>query len=159
VRQLFDFPEEASGLFVTGTSMANLMAVLVARHAKLGPDARRSGIGPAGSQLRAYASRAAHGCVSQAMDLAGIGIDSLRLIPVDANFRMDIPALRAAIARDRQEGHAPFLVVGSAGTVDAGAVDDLDAIAALCREKKCGSMWMAPMGLWGCCLPRLRRAS
>ena len=146
VRQLFDFPEEASGLFVTGTSMANLMAVLVARHAKLGPDARRSGIGPAGSQLRAYASRAAHGCVSQAMDLAGFGMDSLRLIPVDANFRMDIPALRAAIIRDRQEGHAPFLVVGSAGTVDAGAVDDLDAIAALCREEK---LWFHVDGAYG----------
>ena len=146
VRQLFDFPEEASGLFVTGTSMANLMAILVARHAMLGPDARRSGIGLAGSQLRAYASRAAHGCVPQAMDLAGFGIDSLRLTDVDADFRMNIPALRAAIARDRQEGHAPFLVVASAGTVDAGAVDDLDAIAALCREEK---LWFHVDGAYG----------
>jgi aromatic-L-amino-acid decarboxylase len=146
MRQLFDFPEEASGLFVTGTSMANLMAVLVARHAKLGPDVRRSGIGAAGSQLRAYASRAAHGCVSQAIDLAGFGIDSLHLTDVDADFRMDVPALQAAITRDRQEGHAPFLVVGSAGTVDAGAVDDLDAIAALCREEK---LWFHVDGAYG----------
>jgi aromatic-L-amino-acid decarboxylase len=146
VRELFEFPEGASGLFVTGTSMANLLAVLVARRARLGPEARRSGIGEAGSQLRAYASCAAHGCVSQAMDLAGFGVDSLRLIPVDANFRMDIPALRAAITRDRQEGHTPFLVVGSAGTVDAGAIDDLDAIAALCRQE---GLWFHIDGAYG----------
>src|SRR6202000_1720283 len=92
-RAMFAFPPEASGIFVTGTSMANLMAVLVARSAKLGPDVRRSGIGAAGGQLRAYASRAAHGCVPQAMDLAGLGTSNLRMIAVDEQFRMDIPAL------------------------------------------------------------------
>src|SRR6201986_743919 len=98
--------------------MPNLMAVLVARSAKLGSEVRRSGIGTAGGQLRAYASRAAHGCVPQAMDLAGLGASSLRMIAVDEQFRMDIPALRAAIQRDREAGLGPFLVAGSAGTVD-----------------------------------------
>ena len=74
-RQLFGFPQEASGIFVTGTSMANLMAVLVARTAMLGQDARQRGIGNEGALLTAYASTAAHGCVKQAMDLAGFGGD------------------------------------------------------------------------------------
>ena len=146
MRELFEFPAEASGLFVTGTSMANLLAVLVARHAKLGPEVRQAGIGGSGEGLRAYASLAAHGCVIQAMDLAGFGTASLRRIEVDAKFRMDVPALRAAIARDREEGLTPFLVVGSAGTVDAGAIDELDAIAALCREE---GLWFHIDGAYG----------
>ena len=71
---MFGFPDEASGIFVTGTSMANLMAVLVARTAMLGQDARRRGIGNEGALLTAYASTAAHGCVKQAMDLGGFAI-------------------------------------------------------------------------------------
>src|ERR1700678_2605523 len=82
-RAMFGFPEEASGIFVTGTSMANLMAVLVARTASLGPIARRCGIGNDGALLTAYTSTAVHGCVSKAMDLAGFGTDALRCIKTD----------------------------------------------------------------------------
>src|ERR1700754_2901496 len=62
-RTLFGFPQGASGVFVTGTSMANLMAVWVARTAALGPSARASGVGAEGALLTAYTSKAAHGCV------------------------------------------------------------------------------------------------
>jgi aromatic-L-amino-acid decarboxylase len=144
VRRLFGFPDSASGLFVTGTSMANLLAVLVARTAQLGTAVRRDGIGLAG--LRAYASSAAHGCVAQAMDLAGFGSDALRLVPVDDSSRMDIAALRVQIAQDRAAGLQPFLVVGSAGTVDVGAVDDLRAIAGLCRAQE---LWFHIDGAYG----------
>jgi glutamate/tyrosine decarboxylase-like PLP-dependent enzyme len=146
MREIFEFPAEASGLFVTGTSMANLLAVLVARTARLGQQARQEGIGEAGQLVRAYASQAVHGCVSQAMDLAGFGRSGLCLIGTDENFRLDVRELRAAIARDRQQGLKPFLVIGSAGTVDAGAIDDLDAIAALCREEE---LWFHIDGAYG----------
>src|SRR6202000_3248211 len=66
-RQMFGFPEGASGIFVTGTSMANLLAVLVARTAALGQAARQHGIGDEGALLTAYTSKAAHGCISKAM--------------------------------------------------------------------------------------------
>src|SRR6202012_223727 len=79
-RSMFGFPEGASGIFVTGTSMANLMAVLVARTAALGKQARRHGIGDQGARLTAYTSKAAHGCISKAMDIAGLGSDALRCI-------------------------------------------------------------------------------
>ncbi|TGN85549.1 cytochrome D ubiquinol oxidase subunit I [Bradyrhizobium yuanmingense] len=146
MRRLFLFPESASGIFVTGTSMANLMAVLVARTTALGTLARQHGIGNDGALLTAYTSQAAHGCISRAMDIAGLGTDALRKIAVDADHRIDLAALRAQIAVDREVGFKPFLVVASAGTVDIGAIDDLRAIAALCREE---GLWFHVDGAFG----------
>ncbi len=145
-RTMFGFPEGASGVFVTGTSMANLMAVWVARTAALGSSARASGVGGEGALLTAYTSKAAHGCVSRAMDLAGFGTDALRNLPVDRSHRVDVGAMRAQIKRDREIGLQPFLVVGSAGTVDIGAIDDLAALSALCREEK---LWFHVDGAYG----------
>ncbi len=146
MRGLFGFPQGASGIFVTGTSMANLMAVLVARTSALGALARQHGIGNDGALLTAYASKAAHGCISRAMDIAGFGTDALRKIDVDADHRIDVAALRARIAIDREVGFKPFLVTASAGTVDIGAIDDLKAIADLCREE---GIWFHVDGAFG----------
>jgi glutamate/tyrosine decarboxylase-like PLP-dependent enzyme len=146
VRRMFGFPETASGLFVTGTSMANLMAVLVARTTRLGQEVRQSGIGARGALLTAYTSKAAHGCIAQAMDLAGFGRDALRCIPVDRSHRIDVDALREQIARDRLGGLEPFLVVGSAGTVDIGAIDDLRSLSTVCADEK---LWFHVDGAYG----------
>jgi len=145
-RQMFGFPAGASGLFVTGTSMANLIAVLVARTAALGRNVRRAGMKRGGAKLRAYTSAAAHGCIAQAMDLVGLGIDALRLLPVDASQRIDVAALQNAITADRAAGLKPFLVVGSVGTVDVGAIDDLRAVGALCRNE---DLWFHVDGAYG----------
>jgi aromatic-L-amino-acid/L-tryptophan decarboxylase len=146
MRQMFGFPDGASGIFVTGTSMANLMAVLVARTAALGRSARQRGLGDEGARLVAYTSAAAHGCISKAMDIAGFGSDALRCIGVDRTHRIDVAALRARIAADRDAGLTPFLVVGSAGTVDIGAIDDLRELTALCREE---GLWFHVDGAYG----------
>ena len=135
-RQMFDFPEGASGLFVTGTSLANLIAILVARTAALGVEVRKRGVARDGAKLRAYTSAAVHRCIPLAVDLSGLGSSALRLIPTDSHCRMDLAALREAIEEDRTNGLEPFLVIGTAGTVDTGAVDDLEALAALCRREK-----------------------
>jgi aromatic-L-amino-acid/L-tryptophan decarboxylase len=145
-RSMFGFPEGASGIFVTGTSMANLMAVLVARTAALGQSVRQRGVGDEGTSLTAYTSTAAHGCISKAMDLAGFGSDALRCIATDPCHRIDVAALRARIASDRSAGLKPFLVVGSVGTVDIGAIDDLVALSALCREE---GLWFHVDGAYG----------
>jgi aromatic-L-amino-acid/L-tryptophan decarboxylase len=145
-RVMFGFPREASGIFVTGTSMANLMAILVARSAALGQTVRQHGIGGEGALLTAYTSIAAHGCIAKAMDLAGFGSDALRSMAVDRSHRVDVAALRAQIIRDREIGLKPFLVVGSAGTVDIGAIDDLEALSALCREE---NLWFHVDGAYG----------
>jgi len=145
-RTMFGLPSGASGIFVTGTSMANLMAVLVARTSALGQSVRQRGVGDEGAVLTAYTSKAAHGCIAKAMDLAGFGSDALRCIEVDGFHRIDVAALRARIALDRDAGRKPFMVVGSVGTVDIGAIDDLVALSALCREE---GLWFHVDGAYG----------
>ncbi|MBV9757666.1 MAG: cytochrome D ubiquinol oxidase subunit I [Alphaproteobacteria bacterium] len=130
--EMLGLPAETSGLLVTGTSMANMIAVLVARTATLGPAVRQAGLGD--SRLIAYASTAAHSCIPRAMDMAGLGTDALRLILCDRAYRMDLAALSEALRRDRDNGAQPFLVIATAGSVDTGAIDDLAAIARVCRE-------------------------
>ena len=134
--QLFEFPDTASGLFVTGTSMANLLGVLIARTRTLGVDVRRKGVASAGKRMVAYTSAAAHGCISQAMDLSGLGSAALHVIPTNDLHQIDIGALKAAIARDRSAGLTPFLLVGTAGAVDTGAIDDLAALAAIASQEQ-----------------------
>jgi glutamate/tyrosine decarboxylase-like PLP-dependent enzyme len=129
MRQLLGFPEGASGLLVTGASAANFIGVLVARQRVLGAAGRHQG--STGERLTAYAATSVHGCVPRAMEMAGLGSEALRQIAVTADHRIDIEALRRAIETDRRAGAKPFLLVGNAGAVDTGAIDDLDALADL----------------------------
>jgi aromatic-L-amino-acid decarboxylase len=131
--QLFGFPADASGIFLTGTSLANLCAVMIARDRALGVEVRNIGVRDPG--VAAYASRAVHACIVRAMDMTGLGTDRLRLIDTDADGRIVPAALEAAIAADRALGLKPFLVVGSAGTVDIGAIDDLEALADIAERE------------------------
>jgi aromatic-L-amino-acid decarboxylase len=125
--ELFGFGPEASGLFMTGTSVANLCAVLIARDRALGADVRHTGVRDVG--VVAYASKGVHSCIIRAMDMTGLGWDRLRLIETDADHAISLPALEAAITADRAEGLKPFLIVGTAGSVDVGAIDDLAGLA------------------------------
>jgi aromatic-L-amino-acid/L-tryptophan decarboxylase len=146
MRKLFGFPEGASGLFVTGASMANLIGVLVARDTELGFETRCGGVAGGSKRLTAYASEAVHGCIGRALDIAGIGSDALRKVAVDGRFRIDVGSLRAAIDADRRAGFTPFFLVGTAGTVDTGAIDDLNALAELARAE---SLWFHVDGACG----------
>ena len=145
-REIFAFPETATGLFVTGTSMANFLATVIARDAAAGFAVRCAGVAAAGGRLRAYASAAAHGCIARGLDLCGLGSDSLRLIPAGTHHRLDIHALQQVIESDRAAGFVPFMAIGTVGTVDTGAIDDLSAIAAVCRREK---LWFHVDGAFG----------
>nr|WP_294502613.1 pyridoxal-dependent decarboxylase [uncultured Rhodopila sp.] len=144
VAEMLGFPAEASGVLVTGSSIANLIGILVGRSACLGPEVRETGVG--GSRLVAYASAAAHGCLPQAMDIAGFGREALRMIPFDSSGRMRIDVLTRRIAQDRASGMRPFLVAGTAGTVDTGAVDDLAALADIAARE---NLWFHVDGAFG----------
>jgi aromatic-L-amino-acid/L-tryptophan decarboxylase len=146
MREIFEFPETASGLFVTGTSMANFIAVVVARDVALGFEARRQGTPGNAKRLTAFGSTGLHGCLSRAMDLCGLGSDALRLIPTDSRRRIDLAALESAIKKDRKAGFHPFLIVGTAGTVDSGAIDDLSGLADLAQREK---VWFHVDGAYG----------
>ncbi len=130
--EMLGLPQDSSGLVVTGTSMANFVAVLVARTAALGAQSRRRGAGAV--RLAAYAATGAHLCVSRALDMAGLGADALHLVSADAAGRLDVALLEQRIAADRDAGMQPFLVVGTAGSVDTGAIDDLAGLADCCAR-------------------------
>ena len=131
------FPETAAGLLTPGGSMATFNAVLCARERHLGADLRSG---------TAYVSSEVHHCVFKAARLAGIMPDRVRRIPVDDGFRMRVDALREAIAGDRATGLQPFLIVGSAGTINTGAVDPLDALADVAARER---VWLHLDGAYG----------
>jgi aromatic-L-amino-acid decarboxylase len=154
--QMFGFPTTASGIFVTGTSAANHIAMLVARNAALGDDIRQRGLREADHQLTVYTSAEAHSCIVQATEITGIGSHHLRKVPVDGRGAMSIDHLANAIRDDRSRKLQPFMVVGTAGTVNTGAIDDLRALADLCRAER---LWFHVDGAFGalCALaPTLR---
>ena len=118
-----------------GASAANLIAILVARTAALGPRVREEGVAASGARLIGYASSATHSCVRRGFEVSGLGSASLRVLPTDALHRLDPVTLANAIAQDRAAGNRPFLIVGNAGTVDVGAIDPLDALADVAQRE------------------------
>jgi aromatic-L-amino-acid decarboxylase len=144
--ELFGFPADAGGLFVTGASMGNFIAVLTARTRALGSGSRVDGVASSGMSLTAYASAASHNCIVRAMEMAGLGSDALRLIATDPDGRIDLGEAAKAINRDRTLGYTPFLLVGAAGTVDTGAIDDLGGLAELAAEE---DLWLHVDGALG----------
>ena len=134
--QLVGFAPDAAGVLVSGGSMANLTALLVALRARTRPDADRR-------LLTAYVSEDTHFSVAKAA--AAIGVEP-RAIAVDADRRLAVDALRAAIEADRRDGREPFCVVGNAGTTATGAVDRLDALATVAEEE---SLWLHVDGAYG----------
>ncbi len=144
--EAFGFPAASSGVFVTGASQANFLGLLVARDAAFGHAVRTGGLKAEAAQLTAYASAEAHGCVRQAMELAGIGSGSLRVIETDASGRVKLDVLQGAIAADRAAGLTPFLIVGTAGAVNFGAFDDLAALADIAAAER---LWLHVDGAFG----------
>ncbi len=146
MKGLFDFPHTSSGLVVSGTSIATLIALTAARHAKTDYDVRRQGVQPDKGRLVGYTSSEAHSCIARTFDILGLGLDALRSIPVDDTYQMNIGALRQAIEKDLRDGNRPFCVVGSPATVNTGAIDDLNAISDICQEH---DLWFHVDGAFG----------
>ena len=132
--------EGFGGSLCGGGSMANLMGLAMAREAQLPANERgaRPGV--------VYASSEVHMSIPKAIALLGLGRENLRLIEADQDFRLNVRALREAIAADRAAGRMPFAVVASAGTVNTGAIDPLEEIAAVCRDEQ---LWLHVDGAYG----------
>lgn len=145
-RELFGFPPESSGVLTIGTSAANLIAVLVARSAALGPRVRETGVTGEGGRLIGYASAATHSCVRRAFEVSGLGSASLRVLPADSLHRLDPAALTRAIESDRAAGLRPFMLVANAGTVDVGAIDPLGELGEIAAREK---LWYHVDGAFG----------
>ena len=153
-RALFEFPETASGLVVSGTSIATIIALKTARDKCLEFASRSAGL--AGAKLTGYTSTQTHSCVARAFDILGLGADALRKVPVNDRFEIDTEALKAAIAADQAAGFTPFVIVGTAGAVNVGAIDDLEALADIAAFQ---GIWFhvdGAFGALGVLSPRLK---
>ena len=143
-RQMMGFPTDSSGLITSGTSMGTMVALKVARDKRLNFTNRTGGVNGAG--LVGYTSEQAHSCIARAFDMLGLGSDALRKIPCDTDFRMDMSALKDRIKADRAAGLTPFAVIGTAGSVNVGAIDDLSAIADIAAAE---NLWFHVDGAFG----------
>ena len=144
--EILGLPPTAEGILASGGSMANFVTLATARRAMTPGNVREDGLGGEGPRLVVYASDQVHSCVDKAVDLLGIGTRQLRKIPVDEQFQMRPAALRDAIAEDRRAGRLPAIVVGTAGTVNTGAIDPLEELADLCARE---GLWFHVDGAYG----------
>lgn len=146
-RELFQFPASSSGLIVSGTSIATLIALKAARDRSFDFANRKTGIrGDSAPQLVGYTSAQTHSCVARAFDILGLGSNALRKIAVNERFEISTEALQAAISEDRDAGLVPFVIVGTAGAVNVGAIDDLDALANIAEAE---NLWLHIDGAFG----------
>jgi aromatic-L-amino-acid/L-tryptophan decarboxylase len=146
--ELVGYPHApGGGLLTSGASAATIVCLAGARGraaAAAGRDVRRDGVG-GGLRVLCYVPSEAHSCVARAIELLGLGSGSIRPVPISGG-RLDVDALRGAIAADRAAGGTPALLVGSAGTVNTGAIDPLDALADVAAAER---MWFHVDGAYG----------
>lgn len=117
------------GIFTPGGSIANLMAVIAARHRAF-PDSKRRGVAGGGlADPVIFLSAEAHYSTPRAMSVAGFGSEAAIAVPVDDVGRMKPDALEEAIRAASSAGQTPFMVVATSGTTVPGAFDPIDAIA------------------------------
>ncbi|RXJ73923.1 pyridoxal-dependent decarboxylase [Veronia nyctiphanis] len=145
------FDENADGVFTSGGSQSNLMALLLARDnysaTHLGHSIRERGITEQCQRFKVFASSVSHFSVQKSAAILGLGYEAVISIPVDDKFKMDIDALNQAIDETLKAGDIPICVVGTAGTTDFGSVDPLNEISAVCKQHK---MWFHADAAYGC---------
>ena len=143
---LIGYDENAHGTLTSGGSMANLTALLIAHRGHSPASISETGIQNAGPRMTIYASDQVHFSIIKAADILGLGHESVRLVPTNDQFRVDVTALREAIEKDREQGLKPFCIVGSAGTAATGAIDSLAELADVARENQ---LWFHIDGAYG----------
>jgi aromatic-L-amino-acid decarboxylase len=144
--ELIGVSPDYGGILVSGGNMANFTAFLAARTAKAPGNLKEDGLSNSDKKLIIYCSATTHTWIEKAAVLFGHGTKSIRWIATDSNNKMDNAILEATINKDLQEGSQPFIVVGTAGDVSTGVVDDLVSIAAICKKY---DLWFHIDGAYG----------
>ncbi len=147
LKSLLDYPQDASGLLVSGGSMANLVGLAVARTQASNYDVRDEGIDVNKfPRLVYYSSTETHSCIRKAIELLGLGSKSLRLIPTNDDFTVNLQLLKSAIKKDRDNGLLPACIIANVGTVNTGAIDPLIELAGIAKEE---GLWLHADGAFG----------
>lgn len=149
-KEIYGFPKSSSGILTTGASLANILAITTARNF-FNKEIRKKGIRNLDGQLVMYASAETHSCLQKAVELLGIGSENLRKIAVDENYEVRIDLLEVQIQQDKANGFLPFCIVGNAGTVNTGAIDDLETLASIAKRE---GLWFHIDGAFGA-VPKL----
>ena len=150
-------PSNIDGVFCTAGAEANHTAVLTSL-CRAFPEFRTLGLRGLPKQPVLYVSGEGHHSILKAARLCGLGTEAVREVDVDPSLRLDVGILEETIARDRSQGFAPFLVIGTAGTTSAGIVDPLPSIARLAERE---GLWFHADAAWGgaaALVPELRQA-
>ncbi|MHA2394853.1 MAG: pyridoxal phosphate-dependent decarboxylase family protein [Promethearchaeota archaeon] len=146
IKEMLDFPSDASGVIVSGGSEANFTCLAVARNSKAEVDMKTKGLQGLQRRMTLYCSDEAHHCLERSVELLGLGNEALRWIPTDDDCKIRIDVLQKSIKEDRKRNNNPFCVIGCAGTVNSGAFDDLNALADLCVKE---NLWFHIDGAFG----------
>jgi glutamate/tyrosine decarboxylase-like PLP-dependent enzyme len=151
----FGFPKDTAASFTSGGAEANLSAVIAAL-TRTFPAYGEDGLRCITATPTIYLTGEAHNSFNKIAHMTGLGRNSLRVVSTDDAFKMDLADLARKVADDRRSGHAPFFVVGTAGTTAAGAIDPLPALAEFCQSQ---GLWLHVDAAWGGAAilsPRLR---
>jgi glutamate/tyrosine decarboxylase-like PLP-dependent enzyme len=151
----FGLPANSSATFTTGGAEANLSAVIVALTRKF-PQYGERGLRHLSASPAIYLTGESHHSFNKIAHITGLGRNALRLVAIDTNLRMDVADLKKRVAEDRKNGFAPLMVIGTAGTTGAAAIDPLPDLARFCQSEK---LWFHVDAAWGgaaAISPRLR---
>lgn len=143
--ELLGFPADASGILVSGCTMANLNALSVARCAKAGFNVRKEGLS-GGPRLTVYGCAETHNWIIKACELMGLGSNAFRAVPCKDDHSIDVSACRALIKSDLEAGLRPFCVLGTVGAVNTGAIDDISGLRRIADEF---DLWLHVDGAFG----------
>jgi aromatic-L-amino-acid decarboxylase len=157
IKEMLEYSPSASGVLTSGCSAANIIGLTVARNTKACFNLRLKGLHHAPQKMVLYASQEVHSSIQKAVELLGLGSESLRLLPVNDSFQIDLKTLKESIMEDREDGHLPFCVVGAAGTTNTGSVDDLESLANICQKEKLWFHVDGAFGAWAFLSPKARK--
>lgn len=146
LKEMVGFGPKGIGVLLSGGSIANFAGLAVALRASTDIDLNQRGVAALPGRPRIYTSAVTHMSIGKAASMLGVGKDAIVALPVNAAFQMDVAALSARIEQDRAAGHHPVCVVATAGDVNTGAIDPLEAIAGVCAREK---LWLHVDGSYG----------
>ena len=146
LKTMVGFDPRGEGVLLSGGSFANFAGLATALRASTDLDLNQRGVAALPGRARIYTSEMTHMSIAKAASMLGLGKDAIVRVPVDADLRMNADALRQQIHSDRAAGFHPVCAVATAGDVNTGAIDPLDAVADVCEHSR---LWLHVDGSYG----------